>query len=148
MRAITTQRIAELKSVAKHHGGILQAADVVEFARNPKTALHSIFEWNDGKAAELYRMEQARQLLRVTVELISVRNEDMSVRVFFSPGGNRKGDDNGGYQVTARLLESKEGRAAILETAIGELEAFKEKYSFLSELCDVFAAIKRARRKR
>ena len=51
-----------MKQIADAHGGKLRPKDVVEFARNPATALHECFEWDDKKAAVQGRLwEQARE---------------------------------------------------------------------------------------
>jgi hypothetical protein len=45
---------------------------MVKWAReNPKSELHSQFEWDDAKAGYRYRLQQARQLiLRIQVEVV------------------------------------------------------------------------------
>lgn len=42
----------------------LTPARVVEAARNPKSAMHSHFDWDDASAAQKYREDQARTLIR------------------------------------------------------------------------------------
>lgn len=67
-RATIHERLAAL--YAKH--GRLTPALVVRDAKNPASPMHDVFEWDDGKAARLYREEQARALIRtVTVKLSS-----------------------------------------------------------------------------
>lgn len=55
----------ELERIAERN-----AANVVRAASKSKGALHRCFEWDDAKAGEAHRLEQARYLLRmiVTVE--------------------------------------------------------------------------------
>jgi hypothetical protein len=43
-------------------------------------------------------------------------------------------------------LRTDSGRKSVLETAVWELEAFKEKYSNLKELSGVFAEITKLRK--
>lgn len=40
---------------------------VVERARHPQSVMHSLFEWDDAEAAEKYREDQARHLMRAIV---------------------------------------------------------------------------------
>jgi hypothetical protein len=54
---------AALRAISKEHGG-LSAPTVVEAARPKSHPLHPAFEWDDGAAAEAYRCEQARLLMR------------------------------------------------------------------------------------
>ncbi|HUD75319.1 MAG TPA: hypothetical protein VMQ76_09630, partial [Terracidiphilus sp.] len=62
--------IDALRAIADKNGGLLLPEKVVEAARPVSSPLHSWFEWNDNKAAENYRIWQARQLIRVTVQTI------------------------------------------------------------------------------
>ena len=71
----------ELEQIRKANDGELRPADVVEFARNPDTALHSRFTWDDDKAAAEYRLWQARELIRVVVQLHPKTNKKMRVYV-------------------------------------------------------------------
>jgi hypothetical protein len=48
-------RLAELRQIEQKAGGVLQPESVVDFARNPKTALHGAFTWDDTEAARKYR---------------------------------------------------------------------------------------------
>ena len=68
---------AELRSLHTKHGA-LEASDVVEAARNPASAMHAHFEWDDAAAGHAYRLHQARALIRsvsitITVESVSLR---------------------------------------------------------------------------
>ena len=74
-----------LEEIREANGGVLTAQAVVEAARPEDHPLHQHFEWNDEKGAEKYRVQQARQLIRV-VKLIYVdkRGEVQKMRVFHS----------------------------------------------------------------
>lgn len=141
----TKARIAELQKIQATNGGVLYPADVVSFARNPKTALHAAFEWDDTKAAAAHRLEQARQLIRVVVDVEESERSDISVSAYVALRGDRKGE--GGYRSVSVLLRTARGRAAILDTAMWELAAFERKYAELQELCEVFAAIRKTRKR-
>lgn len=54
----------ELTEIAAQHGGLLLPADVVAEARSVASPLHHYFEWDDSVAAEAYRLDQARVLIR------------------------------------------------------------------------------------
>ena len=131
------QIMKELARIAKSGGGIVQPSAVVEFARNPKTALHSRFTWDNTEAAEQYRLWQARHLLRVYVTVIPNHHEPVIAHV--SLMSDRRAD--GGYRHIKAVMEDAEMRAELLETAMHELTVFRTKYASLKELCDVFAAI-------
>lgn len=136
--------VTELKKIAKANGGLLQPDAVVEAARPESSPLHSRFEWNDGKAAEEYRIWQARQLIRVTVEVMDRTGESFDVFVSLSPDRQR---ESGGYRVLTDVLSDTDMRAQLLKDALAELELFREKYRQLTELVAVFSAIKKVRRR-
>lgn len=73
--------------------GVLTPSAVVDAARNPNSSMHAQFEWDDSEAAEAYRLQQARALIRrVKVEV--VRTDETVVRVpsftRASPSGYRE----------------------------------------------------------
>ncbi|BBY37516.1 hypothetical protein MMAN_16500 [Mycobacterium mantenii] len=45
----------ELERLAAEHGDELTEQVVVDAARSPDSPLHSLFEWDDAKAARKYR---------------------------------------------------------------------------------------------
>ncbi len=54
-----------LAKIAEANAGRLTPGAVVEAARSPNSALHRHFEWDDRKAAEAYRRDQAREIIAV-----------------------------------------------------------------------------------
>lgn len=130
-----------LRRLADENDGILMPEKVVDAARPKSSPLHSRFEWHDGKAAEAYRIWQARQLIRVVVETIpGVKGEH---EVFVSLTTDRRG---GGYRVTTEVLSRKEMREQMLSDALNELHLFQQKYARLKELALVFSAIRKVRK--
>lgn len=115
----------------------VRPADVVEFARNPKTALHSAFTWDNSEAAHQWRLQQARMLLRVSVTQIGGQEK---VRQFVSLVDDR--NEDGGYRMTVAVLSDAEMRARLLRQALAELEVFEAKYASLKELAGVFKAVR------
>lgn len=126
----------ELLEIHQKHG-ILRPEDVVDYAKNPGTALHSQFEWDDTEAARQYRLEQARRVIRVSVTLIEV--DQPETRVYVSLASDRVA--GGGYRPTQTVLSDKEMRSEMLAMARSELKRVREKYKHLTELAKVFEAI-------
>ena len=60
--------------------GPLTAQTVVNAAKPARSPLHKFFEWNDERAAELYRQEQARYYLR-SIEIVIAPSEQ-PIRAF------------------------------------------------------------------
>jgi hypothetical protein len=125
--------------------GLLRPADVIAEASHPDSPLHGYFQWDDGLAAHQWRLQQARQLIRVTVETLPHDEPHYQVRAFISLTPDRQ-LDGGGYRVMAQVLAAPSERAQMLTDALDELNRLKVKYFQLSELAGVFAAIERAAR--
>lgn len=135
----------ELLRIAADHGGLLRAADVVREAADAASPLHSYFEWDDTEAAQLYRLQQARQLIRVVVQVQQYDEQTYRVRTFVSLTEDRV-QEGGGYRVMTSVLSSPNERARLLNQAMRELNNFKVKYQELTELIGIFRAIDRASR--
>lgn len=119
--------------------GTIHAADVVEAARNPESAMHHHFTWDDSEAAAQWRLEQARRLLRVYV----VREESAAstpIRAYVSLSGDRR--KGGGYRHLADVLSSEELYQQLLADAFHDLRGLRAKYATLRELRPVFDAVK------
>lgn len=135
----------ELRRISAENLGMLRAADVVEAAADAASPLHSFFEWDDSEAGYLYRLQQARALIRVTVEVLQYQEQHYRVRAFISLAEDRI-LEGGGYRVMTQVLSSPTGRAKLLDQALRELNSFKVRYQELTELTGVFAAVERASR--
>jgi len=135
--------INELHRIAKANRGLLLPEKVVEVASNPKSILHSRFEWDDGEAAEQYRLWQARQLISVAVEIIPGTNK--AVQAFVSLSVDRH--SGRGYRTTVSVMSDREMREQLMNDALHDLNVFQKKYSELKQLSEVFSAIRNVRRK-
>jgi len=62
--------VDELTRIANKHNGLLRPADVIEAARPVGSPLHTRFTWDDTEAAHQYRLWQAREIIRVSVEYL------------------------------------------------------------------------------
>ena len=129
--------LAELEAIEKAHGIVTPQA-VVERARDPGSAMHNRFEWNDGEAAAKYRLEQARQILRVTVKYVG-DVEKRPITAYCSLSSDRY--SGGGYRSTIRVLDDAERRGELLEQAKHEARQWAERYKELSELARIRMAI-------
>jgi len=56
--------LAELTRLAAENNGLLTPDHVVDAARNNASPLHRWFQWDNDAAAHMYRVEQARHLIR------------------------------------------------------------------------------------
>ena len=140
------KKIKELLTVSEEllflkdtNGGLLDPARVVEYARNPDTALHTRFEWDNGEAAEKYRLWQARQVIRLELTITPLSEESpKEIRAFVSLQADR---GSGGYRTILDVLSNDDLRDQLLEEARRDMRIFRKKYNTLNELASVFSAM-------
>lgn len=131
-----------IERLTKRHNGVLEPGHIVEAARDERSPMHPHFQWDDTVAAELYREDQARDLVRsLTVDISRSNLETKPVRAFVNveTGGER------GYVTTAVAMSSEDLRRQVLQRAFAELEAWRARHAELSELARVFSAIDETR---
>lgn len=132
---------AEIEAIRLELGGSVRAQEIVEWARlHPESALHGCFEWDDSRAAESYRIEQARRLLRVAVTMHEPSREVIRAYVSLTPDRA----DGTGYRAAVDILGDREMTAQMVTDALRELSTFQRKYAALrhvAELEGVFVAI-------
>ena len=142
---LTRKRVTELNSLSESNGGLLAPEKVIAFARNKSTALHSAFEWNNTKAGHLYRLEQARHIIRAVIVIIEHKNVPTSVQAFVSLPRDRKPE--GGYRTTIAVMSKAEHKAELLQCALSDVRSFLLKYNNLCELAGVVREMKKLVRK-
>lgn len=127
------QKVAdEISSI----GLSVKPEEIVEKARDESTELHKCFEWDDTKAAEKYRVYQARQIVcHLIVKEVNNEPQKQEVRFFY------KTDSQEGYKPTSYIIRNKDEYHKLLDRALTELKAFQRKYSTLKELDGLFDAI-------
>lgn len=111
--------------------GVLRARDVVEDARPKKAVLHNCFEWDNLKAAEEYRVAQARQMLAALVIVPIEAPDSEPVRALIAIGESNEPND---YMPLSQVMTSEELRKRALNIALADLRRTREKYHHLKEL--------------
>lgn len=131
-----------LEALAEKHKTLTPRL-VVDEARPDDAPLHPAFEWNDITAAEAYRENQARHMLRsITVVRVKDGEEQAPIRAYVNVTVTTQPDtEQRVYMDTTAAMSDKDTRKQVLETALRELKAFRKKYAQLQELAKVFAAI-------
>lgn len=136
------ERVADELAALGKRGG-LDPKRVVSWAReHPESALHGQFQWDDSRAAEAFRIWQARKLI-VSVEVVYHDGERRQVWVSPVPSRGR-----GGYRQLVDVLSEEESRAQFLAQALEELTRLHSKYADLHELAGVWAEVKLVKAKK
>jgi len=73
--------VVEITRIQEKYGSITPE-NLVEAARSKKSILHAAFEWDDNKAAEHYRLQQARSFINNIEVTIVSDGEERSVPVY------------------------------------------------------------------
>ncbi len=143
--AIDAQKAGErVEKLREKANGLLTPAMVVDDARSAKSPLHEAFEWDDDRAAEEYRLSQARHLVACLVVTIDVEGATHApTRAFV----HVKQDEDKGYTSIGHAMSDEDLRAQVLAKAWKELLAWKARYGELQELGRVFKAIETVAKK-
>lgn len=127
-----------LDSVREQYGR-LTSEFVVKAATKSNHPLHKYFEWDDTEAAESWRQEQARQLIK-SIKITIVRednDEPLNVRAFVSI----RTDEGREYAPVMEAMSNRAHRSQLLADALDDLKMWRKRYKDLQELAGLFAAI-------
>ena len=134
----------ELEAIRLKHGGLLSEEAVLTEAEKPDHPLHDRFTWDDSEAGRMWRLEEARQLIRsVYVTFENKGNEPIRVRAYASLPTDRIA--GGGYRSLTDVMSDKEMRKELLAAAFSELDAFQRKYGRLEDLAPIFIAMQKVK---
>lgn len=119
---------------------LLTAEEVVAWAsKHPKSKLHKQFEWDDGKAAQEYRLWQARRVIAIGLVYPD------GTRKFYSLSVDRS-NVGGGFRDVGDILKSKDLHDVLLADALREFDRIRQRYEVLKTLKPVWSAVERVRK--
>lgn len=140
--------MAELERIASEHDDELRPADVVQEAQPTNSVLHPAFEWNNRKAADEYRLSQARHIIRAVRVVHPDIKEDRPGFVYVPAV---KFGDQGAYRTPEVLIQYEEewSRAtrqlqmyiSHAQRAIADLERIARESEGEDRIADVTVAI-------
>jgi hypothetical protein len=148
---ITQERIDELLRIHKTKG--LTAETLLEKAKNKKSSLHELFEWNNNKAGEKWRLAQARWIInevRVIIETEEIPAFEVITTVECNDSQNSSlllKENNKAYEPIVEILTDKEKRKQLVDKALLWITYWSKRYEQLEELKPIFEAIKKTRKK-
>lgn len=146
--AITKQdvTIAAFEALIARTGGRIGPSVLLDDARDPSSPFHAYFEWDDGEAAERYRLSQASQLIRrwkgsiVRIDAQAKVVTFETVRRVQSPHAQREKSGNS-YETVESIMGDPAKRADMIRTVLRELSAYRRRYAELVALSEVWRAI-------
>lgn len=128
MGRMTKKKLAQIRSeiAALEHGGRLTPRAVVDAARDPKSALHDQFEWDDTVAAEKWRLDQARDIITSVKITVTVDKRTLSV-VRYTRDPKQVGTNEQGYVSLDSIKRRPADVAALLEYELTRLDAILDR---------------------
>lgn len=127
------QAAGEMCEELERTGG-LTAKRLVDANRPADAPLHKCFEWNNKKAADLYREEQARRIIRA-IEIVPEETQE-PVRMFFNIEYKEPE-----YKRLDVILQSSDDTEKLFQRCLSELIAVRKKYARVQKAAAVFSAI-------
>lgn len=143
-KANVTDEVLRLVAQADDHAA---PRALLEAARHPDNPLHAYFTWDDGEAAERYRLAQAGALYRrVKLQIVRMDHETREIKfeqisAVVSVPADRKKKDSKSYGRTTVVMSDEQRRASVLRAIVREMVALRNKYAKFSELHDVWVVI-------
>lgn len=133
------QKVGEMCELLAEGADGLTPARLVNANRAEGTPLHGYFEWDDAKAAEGYREQQAAHVIRCVCVKAEVAGTETSepLRAFVKAAP----DEPKKYESIRVVLDDCEKSAFLLEQALSELRAFARKYRQLAGVATIISAI-------
>lgn len=130
--------ISELNDIQSREGEVTPEA-IVKEARKTHSELHNYFEWNNTKAADKYRLQQAAELIqRIEVKVIK-DGEAKTIRAFEIVNRGFGEKAYAPFDLTNGLLRSKEMALTSLKAALYRVNQHSE---FSSAIPSINRAIK------
>ena len=136
-RAVSAEKVAKHIEHLEAQYGEVTSALFLDSARSEDSEMHGLFEWDDTKAAENWRMEQARVIIASI--RVNVVEEDMSpikTRAYVQHEPR-----NSGYVSVGKALSDEDKRSKVIDQARKEASWFIEKYKAFEELAEVIDAM-------
>ena len=96
---------AEISHIYNKNGGITPDL-VIKAAEDPNNVLHHLFEWDNSKAGNAYRVDQARQI--ITSVKINIVTESRTISAVSYVRDPRLSNDQQGYISVAKLKTDKD----------------------------------------
>lgn len=124
-------------------GGECNPRKLVEAARPARSPIHDLFEWNNERAGEAFRLSQAGYYIRHIVIEVVVKDNPRNVRAFHSVNvvvSNDKVERR--YLAMPLVLKNADASSQVVARAQAELESWRDRYETYREVfAPVFDAI-------
>ncbi len=131
--SVVFQALEDIRS----ESGTLDPHIVVERAKAKTNPLHKFFTWNNGEAADKWRVHEARNLIN-SIEIVREKTDSKPQQIYPAFVAN---PESPGYLDTADALSHEGIGDAIIDSALAGLNGWKDRYGRLTALKSVVDAI-------
>lgn len=151
---VSAQTVGETLERLERQNGKVDKKSFLEASRPADSPTHALFEWDNEKAAEKYRLVQSgKYIADIKVTIIRKESEKKTINVDVQQSDiyEGRGFINGGksrtsgvvYNSVARVLNDADKRKNALKHAKEELFIFQRKYNTFEELSGVMEEIEK-----
>ena len=134
-RVVDANTVGGVVEQLEEKNGKVTKEDFLEASRPEDSATHALFEWDDSKAAEAYRLDQSRTIINsLRVVYVKPDKEEVKVSAFVQ---TYKENGNAVYENVYDALKDDGKREVILNRIRGELNAFIVRNQHIEELADL-----------
>jgi ribosome-associated translation inhibitor RaiA len=127
--------------------GCITPENVIDVARDPRSALHSEFEWDDAKAGHAHRLDQARVLIRSVKVVVTIERHTIAAPYYVRDPNVQPAEQ--GYVALERIQKDPQGALAMLNYEFTRANAHLTRAEEIAEAvgmkADLAAAIRNAR---
>lgn len=116
----------------------LSAKTLLDANRQEDAPLHNEFEWDNEKAAEGFRLSQARHIINCLCVKAEESPTKEPIRAFF-----KLEKQESEYKSLDVILQNEDSYEELMKAALAELRAFEKKYKALESLAGIFDEIKK-----
>lgn len=135
------QKVGEALTSIHESRGLLTAPDVVEEARPGDSVLHPYFEWDDEAAAEAYREDQARHLIRsvhvIKDAAVAGHVEPVCVRAFIQV----QTEGASSYEPLAIVVTDRSLRNQAISSVLQDIRDLRRKLQNLEILANTLPSL-------
>lgn len=126
-----------VEAIRARSGGSVTPEQLVEDGRDEASPLHTCFEWDNERAADKYRLQQAGHIIRcLTIEIPDDRREPVRALVSVTqPDGERA------YTAVTDAMADPAMRAQVMNAALSEIKGWRRRYTRLEEFGKLFTEI-------
>lgn len=141
----SAQTVGEhLEDLEQKHGSITKQM-FLDSARPEESPIHDLFEWDDQKAAEKWRLQQANIIINsLRIEVVTENNETTRINAFVNT--EKRGNGKASFINIQSAMSNDKTRDHVLRDALRDLEWLRRKYdkfqwfSQIAQSIDTFIA--------